>query len=234
MNWFRKTRQFFSSEESTNQSLSRRQFFTGMGGIAIGAGLLLPDEAWAGVEERARQFSIEPGTVVDAQGRPMTSAALDTPILGAIVMFGFNFPPRGWAECSGQLLSISSNSALFALLGTIYGGDGRVTFALPDLRGRFAMHYGSGPGLSPRNLGERSGSESSTLGSTNLPAHTHAADEVLVRGIGTPQSTGLTNGQKTGAASTGSTGNGQPFNNMPPFQAVNFCIALQGIFPSRN
>lgn len=236
MSWFSKARQFFSSEDSNDQPLSRRQFFTGVGGMALGAGLLLPDEAWAGVEDRAKQFGIEPGTLVDAQGRPMKagSSQLFQPFIGGIVMFGGNFAPRGWALCDGSLLAISSFSALFSILGTTYGGDGRTSFGLPDLRGRFPMHAGSGPGLSPRRLGEKGGNEDTTLSTFNMPPHTHSHDEVLVRGIDTPQGTGVTDGAKTGTQASASTGNGTSFSNMPPFLAVNFIIALVGTFPSRN
>ena len=95
------------------------------------------------------------------------------PYLGEISWFAGNFAPRGWAFCDGQLLSISDNQALFSLLGTIYGGDGRTTFALPDMRGRSPMHYGSGPGLTPRRVGERGGSETNSLSTANLPSHSH-------------------------------------------------------------
>jgi microcystin-dependent protein len=100
---------------------------------------------------------------------------MDTPYLGSIVIFAGNFAPRGWAYCDGQLLSISQNQALFSILGTTYGGDGRTTFALPDLRGRAAIHAGTGPGLTPRNLGSRSGTEWNYLTSNQLPSHTHSA-----------------------------------------------------------
>ncbi|MGD1846315.1 MAG: phage tail protein [Salibacteraceae bacterium] len=98
------------------------------------------------------------------------------PFLGQVVMFGGNFAPRGWAYCDGQLLSIAQNQALFSILGTIYGGDGRTTFALPDLRGRTPIHPGHGPGLSTFKLGQRSGMEYVNLNSNNLPPHTHTAD----------------------------------------------------------
>ncbi|MEM7370433.1 MAG: tail fiber protein [Bacteroidota bacterium] len=97
------------------------------------------------------------------------------PFLGQIMMFGGNFAPRGWALCDGQLIAISSNSALFSILGTMYGGDGRTTFALPDLRGRVAVHAGNGPGLMPVDLGQKFGTNTTTLLTQNLPAHNHAA-----------------------------------------------------------
>ena len=98
---------------------------------------------------------------------------MSSPFIGQIIMFGGNFAPRGWALCDGQLLPISQNSALFSILGTTYGGDGRTSFGLPELRGRVAMHPGNGPGLSSRRLGERSGVETVTLGATQVPAHGH-------------------------------------------------------------
>ncbi len=98
---------------------------------------------------------------------------MSDPFIGQIQTFGFNFAPRGWARCDGQLLPISSNSALFSLLGTTYGGDGRTTFGLPDLRGRAALHQGQGPGLSNRNLGQRAGAENTTLTVNQMPSHNH-------------------------------------------------------------
>lgn len=174
------------------------------------------------------------------------------PFLGQIQAFGFNFAPRGWAKCEGQLIAISSNSALFSLLGTIYGGDGRTTFALPDLRGRYMMNAGNGPGLSSRPQGSRSGTETTTLNTANLPAG-GAASLQLGAGPGTlgngsgaflaanslgesiftsvaPASPPATlNGVTAGAS-----GSSQSFNNLSPYLVVNVCIALQGIFPSRS
>ena len=182
------------------------------------------------------------------------------PLLGEIIMFGGNFAPRGWAFCEGQLLPISSNSALFSILGTTYGGDGRSTFALPDLRGRVPIQQGNGPGLSPHALGARQGAETHTLTVANLAPHSHAGsvhvssanatNSVAAAGnsIAAP---GSTSGRDfvpsdgfnaaapnvaLGAAtvSTTNTGSGTPVTNMQPSLAINFIIALQGIFPSRN
>ncbi|BDS12550.1 phage tail protein [Aureispira anguillae] len=171
------------------------------------------------------------------------------PFLGEIVMFGGNFAPRGWAFCDGQLLPISSNSALFSILGTIYGGDGRTTFALPDLRGRVAMHPGNGPGLTPRRLGERGGQETVTLTVNQIPAHHHNIIAVGLEGNSNdPTSRLLAN---TGAfdseysnSTSGhvlmnsgmvqNTGGGQSHTNIQPFTCVNYIIALQGVFPSRS
>jgi microcystin-dependent protein len=179
------------------------------------------------------------------------------PFLGEIKMLGFNFEIRGWAFCNGQLLSISQNTALFALLGTIYGGNGQTTFALPNLQGRLPMHFGNGAGLTPRTIGEAGGQENVTLTAAQLPAHTHP-----FTGTGTPPCQSGPGGfdspatrvpaisantenyaaapgnavmaPMTVSGTTGApTGGGQPAPNMPPFLCLNFQIALQGIFPSR-
>ncbi len=170
------------------------------------------------------------------------------PFIAQIIMFGGNFAPRGWAFCDGQLLAISTNQALFSILGTTYGGDGRTTFGLPDLRGRYAMHPGNGPGLTPRQLGQRGGSETNTLTTQNMPAHNHAA---TLHASGNPADSANPTGARPGmaeaysaqaasvslaadAATTANTGGGNAVNNVPPYHCVNFIIALQGIFPSRN
>lgn len=164
------------------------------------------------------------------------------PFIGQILLFGFNFAPRGWAFCNGQLLPINQNSALFSLLGTTYGGDGRTTFGLPNLQGRVPMHFGQGPGLANRALGQTGGTQNITLGVNNLPVHNHA---ILAKAEGdTDNPTGLfiagdgTNSfgttEDTQLANTANTGSGQAFSNEQPFQVVNYCIALVGIFPSRN
>ena len=169
------------------------------------------------------------------------------PFLGQITAFGFNFPPRGWAQCDGQLLPISQYSALFSLLGTMYGGDGRSTFALPDLRGRTALHLGAGPGLTSRNIGQKSGAETNTLTVNQLPSHTHTFAPPSSSGAGTTDVATLnypaqaeednyddTSDATMGSGTTGSTGNSQSVDNMQPYLVVNFCIALTGVFPSRN
>ena len=169
------------------------------------------------------------------------------PFLGQIQAFGFNFNPRGWAKCEGQLLPINQNEALFSLLGTTYGGDGRTTFGLPDLRGRSIVGIGQGPGLSNISQGQRSGSESITLNTTNLPPHNHPVKVAVNTANGEESTSTLylsshasafsdapTTGAVLAGVSSGNTGSGSPFSNRDPYLGINVCIALQGIFPSRN
>ena len=174
------------------------------------------------------------------------------PFLGEIKMGGWNFAPLGFTFCNGQLLSIASESALFALLGTTYGGDGVVTFAVPDLRGRSAWGMGTGAGLSTYNQGEVLGQEAVTLTTNQLPAHNHVAVGVAgpsVPGAGTAPTNQLWNGQTNVAdppyaaglptatmagTAIANQGSGQPHNNRQPYLGINFVIALVGIFPSRN
>lgn len=173
-----------------------------------------------------------------------------SPYIGQIQAFGFNFAPSGWAICDGALQSIASNSPLFSLLGTQYGGDGESTFALPDLRGRAMVQYGTGPGLTSRNIGEKYGEDTQTLGITHLPAHSHrirvrngasdleepagaflgATSEVTYGG--TSDGAFLNEDPNTGASE--SIGGGGAFENNGPRLAVTICIALFGIFPSQN
>lgn len=183
---------------------------------------------------------------------------MSQPFLAEIKMFGGNFAPRGFAFCNGQILSIAQNTALFSLLGTTYGGDGRTTFGLPNLQGRVPVHFGTGPGLPNVDLGETGGSPTATLNVTNLPAHSHTlagnAAVPCFNGAGTLDSPA--NAVPAGSASaenyapaasangslanapvsgnTANTGNNQPFSIMQPYLGVSFIIALQGIFPSRN
>ena len=166
---------------------------------------------------------------------------MDAPFLGEIRLVAFEFAPPGWARCEGQLLPISENDALFALLGTTYGGDGRTTFALPDLRGRVALHSGQGAGLSPRAPGERGGVEQVTLAVGQLAAHTHARSASGAQGTtDSPAGAAPAGGGEYGApdgtklAPTGKSGAGRPHDNMPPFLALSYIIALEGIFPSRG
>jgi microcystin-dependent protein len=167
------------------------------------------------------------------------------------MMFGGNFAPRGWAFCDGQLLPISTNSALFSILGTTYGGDGRTTFGLPDLRGRAALHAGHGPGLSNRSLGAKGGAENVTLNLTQIPSHNHPVTVKLkatdnsgdsADPVGrSPAQAGediyadSADGQLAPPDVTvGNTGGNQHHENMQPYQVVSYIIALQGIYPSRS
>jgi microcystin-dependent protein len=169
------------------------------------------------------------------------------PFLGEISITGFDFNPWGWAKCDGQLLPIAQNSALFSLLGTIYGGDGETTFALPGMRGRAPVHFGQGPGLSNRPLGQRSGSETASLATSNIPSHTHNLNIAVSAGAGTqsspvggvPASTEqvamyrpAADANDAGGDSIDNAGSSAAHENMPPFQTVNFNIALVGLFPS--
>ena len=196
------------------------------------------------------------------------------PYLGQLMLFAGNFAPVGWALCNGQLLPIAQNQALFSLLGTIYGGDGRTTFALPDLRGRVPIHFGQGPGLSNRPIGQRSGQEQVTLSILEMPSHNHTAtvggggsgsaiQQSADAAVNETPATGdvhaivnfrnglstqnvksfgpannLVDGQTiSGGSSTvtiQNTGGSQPHNNMQPYQVINYCIALVGIYPSRS
>ncbi len=157
------------------------------------------------------------------------------PFIGMIMLFAGNFAPKGWAFCNGQLLSIAQNSALFSILGTTYGGDGKTTFALPDLRGRAPIHWGQGPGLRNYQLGEHGGAETVSLTAANLPPHTHA----LSFGpdpAGDPSDGVVASAtqEKVHAGATQPAGGGQPIENRPPYVAVTYIIALEGIYPSRS
>jgi len=171
--------------------------------------------------------------------------------IGEIRIVGFNFAPTGWALCDGQLLSISQNTALFALLGTYYGGNGTANFALPNLQAIAPMHQGQGVNLTPRTIGETAGSPTVTLLQTEIPVHAHTPHAATVSNSRTP---GLTVAFGSGgrgkppayapylnsaavtmaATAVGFTGGSQPHNNLPPYLTVNFIIALTGIFPSRS
>jgi microcystin-dependent protein len=174
--------------------------------------------------------------------------------MGMISAFGFNFTPKGWLPCSGQLVSIASNSALFALLGTQFGGDGQTTFGIPDLRGRTMVGMGNGPGLSPVTIGEMAGAQQVTIGAVNMPAHNHGLSNASLSVLGSPGDTqsplnnflanstlgnlysesGGQNSAKCIAGTTDAAGSSQPISIMNPYLGINYCIALQGIFPSRN
>ena len=166
---------------------------------------------------------------------------MSEPFIGEVKLISWNFPPKGWAFCNGQLLAINQNQALFSILGTMYGGNGQTTFALPDLRGRAAIHQGSG-----FNVGQNGGEEAHTLIMNEMPTHNHQVnasntqgDQTAVQGHLLAQEVGKPYGAFPGATSLhpttiSNTGGGQPHENRQPFLVVNFVIALQGIFPSQN
>ena len=168
------------------------------------------------------------------------------PFVAEIRMFGFNFAPTGWAQCNGQLLPLSQNTALFSLLGTFYGGDGKSTFALPNLQGSVPVHQGQGQGLSQYFLGQQGGSEFITLLQSEMPIHSHgfeASEEVVNAnnagdnffGAGETRYAAPAALTPVGANSLGLSiaGGSLPHNNLMPYLVVNFCIALQGVFPAR-
>lgn len=168
--------------------------------------------------------------------------------LGEIRTFGFNFAPAGWAQCNGQILAISQNTALFSLLGTNYGGDGRTTFGLPNLQGNVPMHWGQGAGLSQYILGQTAGAPTVTLSSSQMPSHNHALQVAEGTATNAPSSSawlGRADPAKfyttTGTPSVnlaqgaiGPAGGGSPHPNQQPYLVVNFCIALQGVFPPHS
>ena len=172
---------------------------------------------------------------------------MSEPYVGEIKMFAGNFAPRAYALCNGQLLSIAQNTALFSLLGTTYGGDGRTTFALPDLQSRVPMFWGQGPGLSQHFIGEQSGINAVSLINTEIPSHGHTLGCNTSQTGASPENATFSGNARigNGYASSGTpvsmnvaaiqpTGGSQPHNNMQPFLGLTFIIALQGVFPPRN
>ena len=172
------------------------------------------------------------------------------PFVAEIRIFPFNFAPRGWAFCNGQILPISQNTALFSLLGTTYGGNGQSTFALPDLQGRAPMHPGQGPGLSLHDLGETGGSETVSLLESEIPAHSHTMRANNSDGLQPTPTSNVSSApgadrdlfwykssapnQVMNVNASGLTGGSLPHNNLMPYLTLNFCIALQGVFPPRT
>jgi microcystin-dependent protein len=172
------------------------------------------------------------------------------PFVAEIRIFPFNFAPKGWAFCDGQILPLSQNTALFSLLGTTYGGNGKSNFALPNLQGSAPMHQGQGPGLSLHDLGETGGTETVALLDSELPSHAHSVQAVATAGTTTSPAGAAwgvahaARGQALYASPTGAsgtmagafmdTGDEQPNNNMQPYLTLNFCIAMQGVYPPRT
>lgn len=173
---------------------------------------------------------------------------MSEPFIAEIRIFAGNFAPRSWAFCNGQLLPISQNTALFSLIGTTYGGDGRSTTALPNMEGRAPMHPGRGPGLTSRRLGQRGGTEMVSVNESQIPSHTHFVGASSERGDlfspqnnhmarssgGTVYKSAATNMEPLNDRTLDTSGGSQPHNNMQPFLTMNFIIALQGLYPSRS
>jgi len=183
-------------------------------------------------------------------GAPSAALAAAEPFVGEIMMFGGNFCPRGWTNADGQLLPVNQNEALFSLYGTMYGGDGRTTFGLPDLRGRVPLHVGQGTGLTQRRQGQKGGAERHTLNIREIPPHQHALNATKV-GAKQQSPTGnvlASQNRKSRiyapfdanaqtpmhVTAIGKAGSGQPHNNLQPYLTLRFCVAVQGIYPSRN
>lgn len=169
------------------------------------------------------------------------------PFVAEIRIFGFNFAPRGWAFCDGQLLPLSQNTALFSLVGTTYGGNGQSNFALPNLQGNAPMHPGQGPGLSLHDLGETGGSETVSLLASEIPSHSHslttstsdgtdqqAGNELFAGGVGVAMYAAPAALTSLSGNAVTPAGGDQPHNNMQPYLTLNFCIALQGVYPPRS
>jgi microcystin-dependent protein len=169
------------------------------------------------------------------------------PFVAEIRIFPFNFAPKGWAFCDGQILPLSQNTALFSLLGTTYGGDGKSNFALPDMQGNAPMHPGQGPGLSLHDLGETGGSETVSLLESEIPAHSHAVNasaadgtigspnsQLVASGVGVNMYTTSLNAASLNPNAVATAGGDQPHNNLQPYLTLNFNIALQGVFPPRS
>jgi microcystin-dependent protein len=197
------------------------------------------------VKKLIHAFSISFLVLGLLQYSPASKAGVE-PFVGEISWVPYNFAPRGWAFCDGQILQIAQNTALFSLLGTTYGGDGRTTFALPDVRSRMMVHAGQGPGLSPRQLGQKGGEENVTLSAAEMPSHNHSQNASTGNPtsaspdnnvLASPRRTRIYDNQAnvTMAANTiGAVGGSQAHNNMPPYTVLHCIIALQGIYPSRN
>jgi microcystin-dependent protein len=201
---------------------------------------------------KSKIYSVTLGSILSlAFMSPNIAKADINPYIGEIMAVGYNFCPRGWADADGQLLAINGNEALFSLFGTIYGGDGRTTFALPDLRGRAPVSEGTGPGLSNLRQGQRGGSESFTMTVSNLPAHSHgvqatndfankpgpgnkllAADNTGLNKYTTVD--GSTSLKTMSSAMITNTGGGQAIAKRSPYLAVRWCVSLVGVYPSRN
>ncbi|HEY9164533.1 MAG TPA: tail fiber protein [Candidatus Kryptonia bacterium] len=215
----------------------RRRFLAKILGAVAGAGIL------GGAGKLLAQVGKKS---VDTSGN-QKKVADSSPYLGEIQMVSFSFAPTGWALCNGQLLPISQYAALFNLIGTTYGGDGQITFALPDLRSRVPIHQGQGNGLSNRVMGQMSGEENHQLTSSEMPSHSHSVTASTSNGTSSSpsgnypavnnegiQHYGTTSNGTMNASMIGNTGSSTSHNNMQPYTCVNFIIALSGIYPSQS
>lgn len=210
-----------------------------MAGLLIGTNLLLAAFLIMGAASNKSENSNPKLTSTE------TPAGVE-PFVGEIALFAGNFAPRGWAFCDGQLLPIAQNQALFSILGTTYGGDGRTTFALPDLRGRVPVHLGTGPGLSTYDLGQNGGTETVTLTVSNLPSHNHSIpangkapttvdpNDAVMAKLAKVAPIYAKDGGSIAMKPTGNTGGNQPLDIRQPYLTINYIIALQGIFPPRD
>jgi microcystin-dependent protein len=196
-----------------------------------------------------RRLAFAAGGAAFMVAKPREARADNDPWLGEIALVAFNFAPKGWALCNGQILPISGNQALFSLLGTTFGGDGTINFALPDLRGRVPIHYGQGSGLSSYNMGERGGVESLALTAAQMPAHAHALNASSLNGTsdtpgpgvvpaknasGVPEYSSGAPNTSLAATAIGAAGGGQAHENRQPFLVMNYVISLGGLFPAQN
>lgn len=222
-------------DSDSNQSIARKRFLTKS--LALIAGLSFFPALAKAMSNTGKNAGTQNSTPPTIQS--------ENPFIGEIQLVAFNFAPIGWALCDGQLLSISQNTALFSLLGTTYGGDGITNFALPDLRGRVPIHSGQGNGLSGYVIGQSGGEENHTLITGEIPAHSHNLQ--INTGVGSTDSPNGTylaqnsegvkqfsSSQNGTAAPVASAGGNLPHNNVQPYLAINYIIALSGIFPSRS
>jgi microcystin-dependent protein len=224
-------------DQTKSETSERRRFLAKALGVLAGTSLI------GGVAKAFAQVGQK--TVASNGGQKQVAG--EYPFIGEIMMFAGNFAPTGYAACDGSLLPISSYAALFSVIGTYYGGNGTTNFALPDLRGRVPIHVGTGAGLSTYSQGQMGGQETHTLLATEMPAHNHTAYASTSGGTSSSPSNnfpavnsegiehyGSSENGTMNANAIGAAGGSQPHNNIQPYLAINFCIAISGIFPSRS
>lgn len=243
MNFFKKIfNKKFKAEDTEDTQSGRRNFMRNSVGTIFSLGLLAgAGNAFAGIKSKTGYIYVKPNGEIINDYMPQDASQ---PLIGSIMMAGFNFAPINWLLCNGQLVSISENEVLFELIGTTYGGDGVTTFGLPDLRGRIPVHQGQGPGLSNYVLGQSGGAENVTLTVNQIPSHNHALLASTTSGSAASPSGDYIGLNADGIASYGTSSNGnlntgsiqsqggsQSHENMQPFLTVNFSIAMYGIFP---